>query len=67
MFLANLELIFVKNLLNSFAISLLVEMTLSPHFIRIGYLIDVRCLRITVFNIAHVSLMSPLFSATNLL
>ena len=26
-----------------------------------------RCLRITVFNIAYVSLMSPLFSASNLL
>ena len=64
MFFSKLELIFVKNLLNSFAISLLVEMSLSPHFIWIGYLIDGRCLRITVF---HVFLMSPLFSASNLL
>ena len=67
MFSANLELIFVKNVFNSFAISLLVEISLSSHFIWIGYLIDGRCLRITVFNIAHVSLMSPLFSAGNLM
>ena len=57
----------MKNLLNSFAISLLAKMSLSPHFIWKGYLIDGRCLRITVFNIAHVPLMSPLFSASNLL
>ena len=67
MFFAKLELIFVKNLLNSFVISLLVEMSLSPHFIWIGYSIDGRCLQITVFSIAHVSLISPLFSASNLL
>ena len=53
MLLAKLEPMFVKNLLNRFAISLLVEMSLSPHFIWIGYMIDGHCLRITVFNIGQ--------------
>ena len=67
MLFAKLELMFVKNLLNLFALSSFVEMSLSPHFIRIGYLIDEHCLRITIFNTARVSLISPLFSTSNLL
>ena len=67
MFLAKSEPTFVKNLMNSFTISLLVDMSLSPHIIWVENLIVWRCLQMTVFNIAHVSLMYPLFSASSLL
>ena len=57
----------MKNLLNSVTIALLMELSLTPRFIWIGYLDDGLCLRITVFNIVHVSLIYPLFFASNLL